>query len=171
MLRHIVIIFACAQHLAKLSPPKPSAVTAGLGERSSRTERLELRERGAHCPLSASSLPLCRCEQPARPLIKPADLLLLIDFLIINSVCPSISLRRRISPDRAQVLLRCYLPASGYPASQQISTTLIKSVTASAGFLGLVVSGFSLLVMHVMQGVETGGLGVVGAPASTPTCA
>lgn len=50
-------------------------------------------------------------------LIKPADLLLLIDFLIINSVCPSISLRRRISPDRAQVLL-CYLPASGYPASK-----------------------------------------------------
>lgn len=46
-------------------------------------------------------------------LIKPTDPLLLIDFLIINSVCPSISLRRRISPNRAKVLL-CYLPASGY---------------------------------------------------------
>lgn len=46
-------------------------------------------------------------------LIKPVDPLLLIDFLIINSVCPSISLRRQISPFRAEVLLR-YLWASGY---------------------------------------------------------
>lgn len=129
-----------AQHLSKnvsaVSLPKPSAVMAGVQERSSRTGRLELLEEEAPTVSLSASCPLLPSAGASSPLIKPADLLLLIDFLIINSVCPSISLRRRISPDRAQVLLRCYLPASGYPCSQQISTTLIKSFTASAGFLG-----------------------------------
>lgn len=134
MLEHFVINNACdfSQNVSAAM-----TVMAGLCERSGRTERFELRESQHHCPLSAYSTlpPHCWREQPARPLIKPADLLLLIDFLIINSVCPSISLRRRISPDCAQVLLRGYLPTSANPGSQQISTTLIKSFTASAGFL------------------------------------
>lgn len=136
MLQHLVINNACDQHLAKyvsvIPLPKPSAVMAGLRERSSRTERLVLREEGAPTTRSPPPVPSAGASSP---LIKPADLLLLIDFLIINSVCPSISLRRRISPDRAQVLLRRYLPESGCPCNQQISTTLIKSFTASPRFL------------------------------------
>lgn len=51
-------------------------------------------------------------------LIKPTDPLLLIDFLIINSVCPSISLRRRIRPSPPRgVSLLCAdigIPTSKY---------------------------------------------------------
>lgn len=45
-------------------------------------------------------------------LLNPTDPLLLIDFLIINSVCPSISLRCRISPSHAKALRGP--PPSGY---------------------------------------------------------
>lgn len=66
-------------------------------------------------PLAAlvSSISSSGCASPLLGLIRLMDPLLLIDFLIINSVCPSISLRRQISPCRAEVLL-WYLSASGF---------------------------------------------------------
>ncbi len=95
-------------------------------------------------------------------LIKPRDPLLLIDFLIINSVCPSISLRRRISP---LSMLRCYCAICGHrDTDEQISTTLIKNLTARVNLaLNCCVTGF---IMHKLRHIST-----TNTPARAPTCA
>lgn len=68
---------------------------------------------GTHTQSPLPSVPLRSSADTSSQLglIKPADPLLLIDFLIINSVCPSISLRCRISCSHAKAL--CDLPPSG----------------------------------------------------------
>lgn len=87
------------------------SVKAASGQQE-RSGRGETRVSPGKCPLAALTFSSAG-ESSLFGLIKPTDPLLLIDFLIINSVCPSISLRRQISPGRAEVLL-CYLWASGY---------------------------------------------------------
>lgn len=99
--------------------------------------------RTAHSAHSAASerrrAPAGRCSSARSPLllpsvgansllglIKPTDPLLLIDFLIINSVCPSISLRRWISPHRAEVLL--LLSAGIGTPMKPMSTMLLKTI-------------------------------------------
>ncbi len=112
---------------------------------------------------TARSPPLLSSAGARSPLglIKPKDPLLLIDFLIINSVCPSISLRRRISPHHAEVL--CAI-CGHRGTDEQISTTVIKNLTARVNLaVNCCVTGH---IMHTLRHRLP-----INAPACTPTCA
>lgn len=91
-------------------------------------------------------------------LIKPTDPLLLIDFLIINSVCPSISLRFRISPSQAKAL--CDLPPSGYQPATDLGD--LNPCWEFWAFPGKA-------TIHKRAQIKT--QGASNKPASTATCA
>lgn len=137
--------------------PSVNAVLAGNRQRE-RSGHAERRRRAHRGPLSSAPLRSSAGTSSQLGLIKPADPLLLIDFLIINSVCPSISLRCRISPSHAKAL--CDLPPSGYqPATDLGDLNPLWEFWASSG----------KATVHNRAQMKT--LGASSKPASTATCA